>query len=265
MAATQLSFALRTTANVKTVHLIGSWDGYQGQLPLSRDSSSKKVGAWAGTFRFQSSVLKQGQRYWYYYMMDGYQVSHDPAREFTVEPTTGRKLNILDVPASKSSSSSSSTKRASRRYSRDVPQGRALPAEMIRSPKPQRPGQTAHLVQADYTQATLEQLTSRFSNASIDEDDSDSDSDSDVDSDCPSLSSGSSRSSTSSPSSVSSSSSNCSCERYGITRAGQRVKLDCGGSRCGFSDEDSCSSESEEEVYKKNVRSTRRHGVVIRT
>jgi hypothetical protein len=258
MAATQLSFALRTTANVKTVHLIGSWDGYQGQLPLSRDSSSKKAGAWAGTFRFQSSVLKQGQRYWYYYMMDGYQVSHDPAREFTVEPTTGRKLNILDVPAGKSSSSSSSSsKRASRRYSRDVPQGRALPAEAIRSPKPQRPGQTAHLVQADYTQATLEQLTNRFANASVDDE-------SDSDSDCPSLSSGSSRSSTSSPSSVSSSSSACSCERYGITRAGQRVKLDCGGTRCGYSDEDSCSSESDQEAYKKNVRSTRRHGVVIR-
>jgi hypothetical protein len=226
-------------------------------VPLSRDSSSKKAGAWAGTFRFQSSVLKQGQRYWYYYMMDGYQVSHDPAREFTVEPTTGRKLNILDVPKGKSSSSSSSSKHASRRYSRDVPQGRALPAEAIRSPMPQRPGQTAHLVQADYTQATLEQLTNRFATTSVSDD-------SDSDSDCPSLSSGSSRSSTSSPSSVSSSSSACSCERYGITRAGQRVKLDCGGTRCGYSDEDSCSSESDQEAYKKNVRSTRRHGVVIR-
>jgi len=226
MAAIQLNFALRATANVQTVHLIGSWDGYQGQLPLSRDTSSKKAGAWTGTFRFQSSVLKQGQRYWFYYMMDGYHVSHDPSREFTVEPTTGRKLNVLDVPAGKSSSSSS-TKRASRRYSRDVPQGRGLPAAAIQSPMPQRPGQTAHLVQADYTQATLAQLTSRFSNATLEDDDeSDSDSDSDEDSNCPSLSSGSSRSSTSSPSSVSSSSSACSCERYGITRSGQRVKLD---------------------------------------
>jgi len=260
MAAIQLNFALRATANVQTVHLIGSWDGYQGQLPLSRDTSSKKAGAWTGTFRFQSSVLKQGQRYWFYYMMDGYHVSHDPSREFTVEPTTGRKLNILDVPAGKSSSSSS-TKRASRRYSRDVPQGRALPAAAIQCPKPQRPGQTAHLVQADYTQATLAQLTSRFGNATLDDDESDSDSDSD--SDCPSLSSGSSRSSTSSPSSVSSSSSACSCERYGITRSGNRVKLDCGGSRCGSDQE--CSSESESEAeYTQKTRSTRRHGVVIR-
>jgi hypothetical protein len=72
----------------------------------------------------------------------------------------------------------------------------------------------------------------------------------------------SSRSSaSSSPSSVSSSSSVCSCERFGITRSGNRVKLDCGGARCGYSDEESCSSD-EETSYKS--RSTRRHGVVIR-
>jgi len=192
-------------------------------------------------------------------MMDGYQASHDPAREFTVEPTTGRKLNILDVPTGKSSSTSSG-KRASRRYSRDVPTGRGLPPEDIRSPMPQRPCQTAHLVKADYSQATLEQLTKAFGNTAIDESDEESDFESDNDSDCPSLSSSISRSSSSS---VSSTGSSCSCARFGITRAGQRVKIDCGGSRCG-SDQD-CSSESEEEAYKKTVRSTRRHGVVIRS
>ena len=64
MAAIQLSFTLRTSANVKTVHLLGSWDNYAGQLPLSKDSS--KSGGWKGTFRFQGATLKQGQRYWYY-------------------------------------------------------------------------------------------------------------------------------------------------------------------------------------------------------
>jgi hypothetical protein len=251
MAATQLAFALRTTSSVKTVHLIGSWDGYQGQLPLS---GSK--GSWKGTFRFQTSVLQPGQRYWFYYMLDGYQVSHDPSREFTTEPTTGRKLNILDVPASKSAAAAAA-KRSSRRHSRVVPQGRSLSPSAIRAPKPQRPGQTAHIVAGDYTQATLEALNARFAQQTLDEDSED---DSDDDSDCsdvPSLSSGSSRSDCSSPSSVTSS---CSCERYGITRAGQRVKLDCGGSRCGSSDSD-C-SDSEEEEYSQ--RSTRRHGVVIR-
>lgn len=64
MAATQLSFTLRTSANVKTAHLLGSWDNYSGQLPLSKDAS--KSGGWKGTFRFSTSSLRQGQRYWYY-------------------------------------------------------------------------------------------------------------------------------------------------------------------------------------------------------
>lgn len=64
MAAIQLNFSLRTSANCKTVHLLGSWDNYNGQLPLSKDSA--KTGGWKGTFRFQGTTLKQGQRYWYY-------------------------------------------------------------------------------------------------------------------------------------------------------------------------------------------------------
>ena len=62
-------------------------------------------------------------------------------------------------------------------------------------------------------------------------------------------------------SSASSVSSCCTCERYGITRAGSRVKLDCGGSRCGYSDSSECSSESEDE-YRQ--RTTRRQGIVVR-
>ena len=65
MATVQLNFALRTSSNCKTVHLLGSWDNYNGQLPLSKDSSAK-AGSWKGTFRFQGTTLKQGQRYWYY-------------------------------------------------------------------------------------------------------------------------------------------------------------------------------------------------------
>jgi len=55
--------------------------------------------------------------------------------------------------------------------------------------------------------------------------------------------------------------SSCSCERYGITRAGERVKLDCGGSRCGYSVEESCCSSSDEEYIPV---STRRQGIVVR-
>jgi len=281
MAAIQLSFSLRTTSNVKSVHLIGSWDGYQGQLPLSRESGSSK---WRGTFRFQSNLMQAGQRYWFYYMLDGYQVSHDPSKEFTQEPTTGRHLNILDVPTSAASSKSSrSSKSSSRRYSRELPQGR--PATEIRSPKPLRPGQLAkQLEAAARTQAALDAMNARFARAKLSDysdEDSDIEDDSDDDSDVPSLSSGgSSISSCSSPSTLSSSSSNCSCERYGVTRKGDRVKLDCGGKRCGYevSSEDETSEEEEAREYQTRVAarhsrhsskhsssdSRRRHGVVIR-
>jgi hypothetical protein len=66
MAAVQLSFTLRTSSSVKTVHLLGSWDNYAGQLPLSKDKTSSKTGAWKGTFKFQGAALQLGQRYWYY-------------------------------------------------------------------------------------------------------------------------------------------------------------------------------------------------------
>jgi len=261
MAAIQLNFALRTSSNVKTVHLLGSWDNYNGQLPLSKDTA--KSGGWKGTFRFQGATLKQGQRYWYYYIVDGYHVSHDPAREFTTEPTTGRKLNVLDIPAAKSSSAAApapaQSKRHSRRVSADVPKGRALSPSKIVSPKPIKPNQTRQIVNGMYEPATVEALASRFSRATLEADEDDeSDYDSDADSDVPSLTSRSSNSS--SPSSVSSSSSCCTCERYGITRSGDRVKLDCGGSRCGYSDESECSSE-DDETYQ--VKTTRRQGVVV--
>lgn len=62
------------------------------------------------------------------------------------------------------------------------------------------------------------------------------------------------------------SSSQCTCERYGITRGGDRVKLDCGGSRCGYEDGDeSCGSGSgSEEDERYEARSTRRNGIVVR-
>jgi hypothetical protein len=271
MAAIQLNFTLRTSANCKTVHLLGSWDNYSGQLPLSKDT--KKSGGWLGCFKFQGATLKQGQRYWYYYIIDGYHVSHDPAKDSTTEPTTGRKLNILDIPGkTKSSSDKSSTTKHSRRVSTaSIPKGRSLSPSKIVAPRPERPHQTRQVINTQYDKATLEALTSRFSRqsispdgsaTSISEDDSEdeSDYDSDESSDVPSLTSRSTNSS--SPSSVSSGSSCCTCERFGITRTGDRVKLDCGGARCGYSDDSSeCSSEDE---HQYEAKTTRRQGVVIR-
>ncbi|KAI5359391.1 Putative immunoglobulin-like protein [Septoria linicola] len=273
MAAIQLNFTLRTSANVKTVHLLGSWDNYNGQLPLSKDSS--KTGGWKGTFRFQGQTLKQGQRYWYYYIIDGYHVSHDPARESVTEPTTGRKLNTLDIPTGKAaeptttrSSKESRQSRHARHSSSGVPKGRPLDKSQIISPKPYKPQESYKVRNEQFAHPTMEQLTAKFARQQVADESSEEDSedDSDNESDVPSLSSRSSggssvRSGASSPSSVSSTSSCCSCERYGITRSGNRVKLDCGGSRCGYSDGSDCSSESEDD-YKRGA--TRRHGVVVR-
>lgn len=300
MAAVQLSFNLRTSSGVKTVHLLGSWDNYSGQLPLAKDKTSSKSGAWKGTFRFQGATLQAGQRYWYYYIIDGYHVSHDPAQSSTTEPTTGRVLNILDVPSEKSSShksssktstssskhssserrsktssreskhSSSSTRRESRRdslsLSVDIPKGRPLSVSQIQSPKPLTPHATKYILEADYSAPTVEELTSRFSAATMEEYEY-SLSNSPPSSVGSSLSSRSDSDSPSSASSLSdystprSGSAGCTCERYGITRSGDRVKLDCGGSRCGYSDDSSsCCSSDDDHVNT----SSRRHGLVVR-
>jgi hypothetical protein len=273
MSAIQLSFSLRVSSGVKTVHLLGSWDNYSGQLPLSKDKSSSK-GTWKGTFRFQQATLQPGQRYWYYYIIDGYHVSHNPSEDSTVEPTTGRALNILDVPKSKSSSSSSSSKSPSRKStsssksrsstSGDIAKGRPLSISQIKAPKPVSPNATRHILDNDFDE---DELSSRFAATGIYEDEYYNE---DVITDfgapgSPVSSTGSSlsyRSDTSGSSGYSTPASDCSsctCERYGITRKGERVRLDCGGSRCSY--DDSCSSEDEAEYVE---RSSRRNGIVVR-
>ncbi|KAI1809029.1 hypothetical protein GGS20DRAFT_411154 [Poronia punctata] len=279
MATIQLSFSLRVSSGVKSVHLLGSWDNYSGQIPLSKDKSSSKSGSWKGTFRFQGN-LEAGQRYWYYYIIDGYHVSHNPSEASTVEPTTGRELNILDVPKDKSSKSSSKTSsrssrekhRSSKResLSLEIPKGRPLSVSQIVAPKPVSPNATRNILTGNYyNEDEIDELTARFGSHGFDEEDVLTDF-----STSPVSSSGSSlsyRSGSSSPSSSvsgystpASDCSSCTCERYGITRKGDRVKIDCGGARCGYTDEDSsCSSSEDEEEYVS--RSSRRNGIVVRS
>ncbi|MCJ1411530.1 hypothetical protein MMC19_005620 [Ptychographa xylographoides] len=263
MSAIQLAFTLRTSSNVKTVHLLGSWDNYKGQLPLSKDAA--KAGGWKGTFRFQGSTLQAGQRYWYYYIMDGYHVSHDPAQPFTKEPTTGRSLNILDVPRSGSGPTHAAplsiSKRGEYRQSAEIPKGRSLSPSKIAHPKPSKPYASRRVREADYSTAPgVDEITSHLEQASL----------YGYSSASPPSSVGSSLSSRSSgggssPSSLSSlsdqSASSCRCNRFGITRKGDRVKMDCGGNVCGYSDDSSsgCSSESEDEKpnHRPKVREVR--------
>ena len=173
------------------------------------------------------------------YIMDGYHVSHDPAKPFTKEPTTGRQLNILDVPKSGATAAPATT--ASKRQSAEIPTGRGLSPSRIAHPKPSKPYASRKVREAD-----LDELSSQLERAELHEKLAAS----------PALSSAagsdvSSRSgSASSFSDLSDRSSNsCRCNRYGITRKGDKVLLDCGGSRCGYSDDSSsCCSESEDEA-----------------
>jgi hypothetical protein len=176
--ALQLSFTLRTSPNVRTVHLIGSWDNYKSQLPLSvLKEHDAKPGSWKGTFRFHGGhALKLGTRYWYYFIVDGYHVSHDPAKEYTTEPTTGRKPNILDIPGGKSGSSGNDGSRhdttASQntsRHSRETLTDRALSPGKIQHPKPRKPYESRHLCEADYSTSRTDDdnLADRFAGTGI--------------------------------------------------------------------------------------------------
>jgi hypothetical protein len=287
--SSQLSFSLRVSSGVKSVHLLGSWDNYRDQLPLSKDKTSSKSGSWKGTFRFPANTLEAGQRYWYYYIIDGYHCAHNPAEASTVEPTTGRSLNILDVAKSSSKSSSSSSKSSSRhsssssrsskssssssskRSSTDIAKGRPLSVSQIKSPKPVAPHATRHILDGSYDDKEVAELAQRFGSANFDDEYDDVITDfGSAASPVSSIGSGSDlsyRSDSSSPNSSmsgystpASECSSCTCERYGITRKGDRVRLDCGGSRCGYDNESDCSSSEDEYVS----RSSRRHGMVVR-
>jgi len=169
---------------------------------------------------------------------------------------------------------SSSSRRESRRdslsLSVDIPKGRPLSVSQIQSPKPVTPHATKYILESDYSCPTVEELTSRFSTTTMGDYyqygyDTSGSPPSSVGSSLSSRSDSSSPSSASSLSDYStpitrSGSSCCTCERYGITRKGDRVKLDCGGSRCGYSDDSSSCSSEEEHVHS----SSRRQGLVVR-
>ena len=281
--AVQLTFTLRTSPNVRTVHLLGSWDGYKNQLPLSAvKDASAKPGSWKGTFRFQGShALKLGSRYWYYYSVDGYHVSHDPAKEYVVEPTTGRKLNVLDVP--KGDSKTPSTRSAAKpmhtsRHSLEIPHGRPVSPDQIRHPKPTKAYASKNIREADYETSPIEQLedvTDALSRVNLSRHRApsrySSDSDSDVSSPSSSGSSGcfsgsyrGSDREMSSPATSVSSGGGCRCERYGVTRHGERVKLDCGGKVCGYESDCSTSSDDESDDGYERERARRVYEAKLR-
>lgn len=257
--AVQLSFTLRTATDVSSVHLLGSWDGYSKQLPLSISKEvSAKPGSWKGTFRFQGAhALKLGSRYWYYYIIDGYKITYDPYKENVVEKTTGRNLNILNVPAAEPKRPAPlNLKSESRVRTAQAPMpktpataklqiaiGTCLTPTKIQHPRPQKPYASQSLREADYETSPIEDLGDRFSSVHLNDNRNYLSSPSDLSdlSDGTVFSSASDNAS-SCTSSGSEEEASCRCNRYGVTRDGRRVMLDCGGKRCGYAESDSSSS-----------------------
>jgi hypothetical protein len=97
--ASGTTFTLRTPAHIKSCHLTGTWDKYTKRYQMNADKSAGP-GWWTLTLKFGSSLPPQ--RYWYYYILDGYFESHDPNKPTTIEPTRKITLNILDHNISQS-------------------------------------------------------------------------------------------------------------------------------------------------------------------
>ncbi len=69
----QLTFTVATSSKARSAHLLGSWDNYKQQLPLS---SKEKAGNWRGTFKIPTSIVKPGSRYWYYVCLTHFLSTH---------------------------------------------------------------------------------------------------------------------------------------------------------------------------------------------
>ena len=130
------------------------------------------------------------------YIIDGHHVSHDPARDSIVEPTTGRKLNVLDIPKAPTSTrapaptpvkqptTSSSKSRHSRRISTSsVAKGRSLSPSQIKSPRPTKPHETRNIATEQYSRREMDRLALQFKAQQLCESESDSESDSDSEDD----------------------------------------------------------------------------------
>ena len=170
-------------------------------------------------------------------------------------------LNILNVPGSASAATSASTlnKRTSTvRQSVEIPKGRSLSPSKIAHPKPSKPYASRAVREADYSRAPgMDDLTDKLEQASL----------YNMRNISPASSVGSSLSSRSSdrssPSSLSSLSdpssvASCRCERYGVTRSGNKVRLDCGGRVCGYGDSSSDCNSSDSESESEDERPARR-------
>ncbi|KAH6667157.1 GTP-binding protein EsdC [Halenospora varia] len=164
MISTRTSFTLKTPTTIRCAHILGSWDLYSRHLPLMKVKEDKEASTWNNTFEFQVTILQPGKRYWYYYILNGYQVAYDSKNAVMIEPTTGRILNILDVPSDESTSKS-----LPRENQRDIPKGQPLEQCQIVAPVPVSSGPSRiSSILYNETSDTVEDLTCKVGAVALD-------------------------------------------------------------------------------------------------
>lgn len=150
-------------------------------------------------------------------MLDGIKTSYDENKPYTTELQTGQVLNVYDIELQEASSFKPSN-------SSYIAKGLPLLPSQIKMPTPRSSDsklvRCAGLFDDDDLKQPKEESQEKKSDWS-----------------------------TSSESySDKSTGFQCTCERYGITRAGDRVKLDCGGTKCGLCDDDSSFESGRDDV-----------------
>lgn len=243
----ELNFALQTPPNIRTIHLVGSWDNYSQILVLH---STGVKGAWSRKFRFPISILKPGHRYGYYYIVDDDHINPDDTR-------TRTKLEFMDIPKDTPEPESHNSSHGSVIYGITP----CISSIEIQHPQPSKSFDPNVICKTDFAPGT-NRLSGGNTGSPLSVGNGSS---------CYQDSHRSSGTSQYSDSSISTFSSlqpptqenpgKCHCERYGITRTGDRVKLDCGGISCeylveveNFDCSESTDNEDQDSIPRNDIR-----------
>lgn len=98
------------------------------------------------------------------YILDGCHVVYDQTQAYTIEPSTGRKLNIIDMPSNNSEAVASTYTIREPNSNTDheafaaIYRGRGLLPERVIAPKPQRPCLARQVIDGHIGKATADGL-----------------------------------------------------------------------------------------------------------
>ncbi|EME48237.1 hypothetical protein DOTSEDRAFT_69996 [Dothistroma septosporum NZE10] len=111
---TLVTFLFRTSPEVRTVELLGSWDNFHQPYRMHHDRR-RGNGFYSGCFKFENIIfdgehfhwtkprsggLKQGGTYWYYYRLNYDVDAYDDRQQHTTSCPLlpGQAVNIIEVP-----------------------------------------------------------------------------------------------------------------------------------------------------------------------